>query len=75
MPLRSHEVYLVVYVTDPGLDTDEPDVRTSRHERRFEFRGEGASDRAFECYTSALKAGLKARAEKVRAYDKVAARV
>lgn len=55
------DIYWVLYVTSPG----EPEGVT-RVDRRFEFRGDGASIRAWNCYASAERHGMKVRVEKVR---------
>jgi hypothetical protein len=63
------EVYWIVYVTSPGT----PDGVT-QVERRFEFRGEDAGIRGWNCYKTAEEHGLTVRAEKVRAWTEVASR-
>jgi hypothetical protein len=60
------DIYWVISVTSPGA----PDGVT-QVDRRFEFRGECASIRAWNCFASAERHGMKVRVEKVRPRDPV----
>jgi hypothetical protein len=60
------DIYWVISVTSPGG----PDGVT-RVDRRFEFRGECASIRAWNCYASAERCGMSVRVEKVRPTSRV----
>lgn len=55
------DIYWVISVTSPGGPEGVTQV-----DRRFEFRGECASIRAWTCYESAERHGMKVRVEKVR---------
>jgi hypothetical protein len=55
------DIYWVIYLTSPG----EPEG-VAQVDRRFEFRGDGASIAAWNCYASAERHGMRVRAEKVR---------
>jgi len=56
------DIYWVISVTSPGQPGG-----VQRVDRRFEFRGEYASIRAWNCYESAERHGMTVRVEKVRA--------
>lgn len=60
----THEVYWVVTVTETG----DAETGLSSHTRKFRFRGPDALHQAANCYANAVRHGLKARAEQVRAY-------
>jgi hypothetical protein len=53
-------MYWVISVTSP--DTPEG---VTRVDRRFEFRGEHATTRAWSCYASAERYGMRVRVERV----------
>jgi hypothetical protein len=55
------DIYWVISVTSPGGSGGVTQV-----DRRFEFRGESASIRAWNCYESAERHGMRVRVEKVR---------
>lgn len=59
--LSVEDIYWVIYVTSPGGPEGVTQV-----DRRFEFRGDCASIRAWNCYESAERHGMKVRVEKVR---------
>ena len=62
-PTLPEGMYWVVYVSD-ALEL--PNGEVSRVSRRFEFKGETASLRAWRCYQESKRNGFTARAEKVR---------
>ena len=64
------DIYWVISVTSPGG----PEGMTQVH-RRFEFRGECASIRAWACYESAERHGMTVRVEKVRPRIDLSARL
>lgn len=66
---RDADIYWIVYVTSPGTPEGVTQV-----DRRFEFRGEGAGIRGWNCYEAAERHGLTVRAEKVRVKTEVPTR-